>query len=128
MTDSVRVGIEELSQISKARRVAVEMADSIDFDEVRTGQVAIVATEVGTNILKHARRGEILVHLGAEPAPPFLELLALDRGPGMSDLDRCLADGFTTGISAGQGMGAIRRLSTESDFYSLPNEGTAVLA
>ena len=46
----------------------------------------------------------------------------------MRNIEECLQDGYTTGTSPGEGLGAILRLSDESDFYSVPGEGTAILA
>jgi hypothetical protein len=46
----------------------------------------------------------------------------------MEDLDLCLENGYSTVGSAGQGLGAIVRLSVDSDFYSVPGKGTAILA
>jgi anti-sigma regulatory factor (Ser/Thr protein kinase) len=127
---SVRITVEEQSQIAQARRSAVEIAGRIGFNETWVGQVAIIATEVCTNLLKHARGGEILLRVTEDNGAPLagLELLALDKGPGMRDLGKCLADGYTTGSSPGLGMGAVQRLATESDFYSVADQGTAVLA
>jgi anti-sigma regulatory factor (Ser/Thr protein kinase) len=131
MAATIRISIEEPSQAAEARRVAVQLAGEIGFDEVAAGRVAIVVMEACTNILKHAGRGEILLQVtdpGSVDAFPELELLALDKGPGMRDIEECLRDGYTTGVSPGEGLGAIRRLSGESDFYSVPGEGTAILA
>jgi anti-sigma regulatory factor (Ser/Thr protein kinase) len=131
MPPSVRIPIEDDSQSGEARRIAMKMAREIGFDEVRAGQVAIVVTEACTNILKHARRGEVLLQVadrGGEHAVPGFEVIALDKGPGMSNIEECLRDGYTTGSSPGQGLGAMRRQSDESDFYSVPGEGTAILA
>ena len=47
---------------------------------------------------------------------------------GMQDTDRCLRDGYSTGGSAGTGLGAVRRLSSEFDIYSVPGQGTVVMA
>ena len=60
------------------------------------------------------------------PTHKAVDIIALDRGPGMSDLQRCLRDGYSTGGSLGQGLGAVRRLSTDFDIYSMPARGTAV--
>jgi anti-sigma regulatory factor (Ser/Thr protein kinase) len=131
MPGSVRIPIEEPSQPAEARRIAARMAHEIGFNEVRAGAVAIVVTEAGTNILKYAEHGEILLRVTeceAGGSDRKLEMLALDRGPGMRNLDRCLRDGYTTASSPGQGLGAIQRLSDESDFYTVPGEGTAILA
>jgi anti-sigma regulatory factor (Ser/Thr protein kinase) len=128
---SIRIAIDEASQCAEARRLASHLAVEIGFDDVWAGKVAIVATEACTNILKHAGRGEILLQTtdpGSEAEVPQLELIALDKGPGMHNLEECLRDGYTTGSSTGSGLGAIRRLAAESDFYSVPGEGTAILA
>jgi len=125
MPATVRIPIEESSQTASARRIASRMATDIGFNEVQAGEVAIVVTEACTNILKHAVRGEILLRVNDDTE---LEVLALDPGPGMRNIHECLRDGFTTSNSPGEGLGAIQRLAAESDFYSVPGEGTAILA
>ncbi len=135
MGTSVRIAIEDPSRCAEARRAALVMARQLGFDEVRAGRVGIVVTEACTNILKHAGAGEILLGVtdpGSSELMPELEMLALDKGPGMENLEKCLRDGFSTASAEhgglGQGLGAIQRLSDESDFYSVPAEGTAILA
>jgi anti-sigma regulatory factor (Ser/Thr protein kinase) len=130
MAESLRIRIEEQSQTADARRLARGMARNAGFDENLAEQVAIVVTEACTNLLKHAGDGELLVRAVSEDmsAPAALELLVLDQGPGMRNLDQCLRDGFSTGGSPGQGLGAIVRLSSTSDFYSEAGRGAAILA
>src|SRR5271154_3502364 len=98
MPESVRISIEESSQSSEARRIARKMAGDSGFDEASSERIAIVATEAGTNLLKHAGGGEILL----SRTEGGLELLVLDRGPGMEDLGLCLENGYSTAGSAGQ--------------------------
>ena len=92
------------------------------------GKVAIVATELANNLLRHAGGGELLLQTLGDDESPVVELLAIDRGPGMADVARCLADGYSTGGTPGTGLGAVRRLATEFDIYSAPGEGTIVMA
>jgi anti-sigma regulatory factor (Ser/Thr protein kinase) len=115
---------------AEARRTAREMALDLGMDESGAEHVAIVATEACTNLLKHAGGGQVLLQTGTEgsEAVPLLELLAVDQGPGMSNLDNCLRDGYSTASSPGEGLGAIQRMSKQSDFYTLPGKGTVVLA
>ena len=127
MKESIRVLIQEQSGIAEARRLARSMAQEVGFDESQAEHVAICVTEACTNLLKHAQGGEILLRKTCEEQAG-LEMLALDRGPGMTNLDQCLRDGYSTGGTPGQGLGAIMRLSNASDFYTLPGRGTAVLA
>jgi anti-sigma regulatory factor (Ser/Thr protein kinase) len=128
--DSLHFVVAEASVTAAARRAARKMATGMGLGESGAEEVAIVVTEACTNLLKHVGHGEILLHTTGEEHdfPPRLELLALDQGPGMHDLQQCITDGFSTASTAGQGLGAILRLSKESDFYSVPRKGTAVLA
>ena len=55
-------------------------------------------------------------------------MIALDKGPGMSDVQRSLTDGVSTGSgSPGTGLGAVRRMASDFDVHSTP-AGTLVLA
>lgn len=130
MSTAVSISVEETSKTAEARRTARDMALELGMDEGGAERVAIVVTEACTNLLKHASRGRVLLQTTTEEAEAssFLELLAVDQGPGMSNLDQCLRDGFSTGSSPGQGLGAIQRMSKQSDIYTLPGKGTVVLA
>lgn len=133
MAGQQRYEIEEASQIASARRAAGELARGLGFNETVAGELAIVVTELGTNLLKHAQRGEVLIRplvdRGVTAAPRYgIELLSIDNGPGIQDLYRCFEDGYTTAGSPGTGMGAIRRLSGELDIWSAPGRGTVLRA
>ncbi|MEO8127531.1 MAG: SpoIIE family protein phosphatase [Bryobacteraceae bacterium] len=127
----MKIPVEDASQIAEARRVARGRAANFGFAGPQLDHIALVVTEAATNLLKHAGLGEILIRNVREDdsgGMPALEILVLDRGPGMDDIDRCMRDGFSTAGSPGQGLGAITRLSGESDFYSVASKGTAILA
>ena len=120
------VQVHEVSQPSAARRLARQVAAELGFGEEDGHRVGIIATELATNLVKHTTGGEILLRGSATPAQ--LEILALDRGPGMGDIARSMEDGHSTSGSPGTGLGAARRLADEFDIYSQPGQGTAVLA
>ena len=125
---SISLPIEEASGVAEARRFAMKLAETLQFSESDIGRVALVVTEAATNIVQHAQRGEILLRPFALEAPASLEVLALDKGPGMVNVAEALRDGFSTGGSSGQGLGAIARLSTCFEISSTPGKGTALLA
>jgi anti-sigma regulatory factor (Ser/Thr protein kinase) len=120
--------IDDPTQVSEARRTATRLAEMLGFDATASGNVALVVTEIGTNIVKHARGGEILLHPVEHGGVPGIDVVGLDRGPGIADLDRCVRDGYSTAGSPGTGLGAIRRLSAVFDVCSAPDRGTALLA
>jgi len=108
----------------------VRAAESARFDELLTSRVSIIAAEMTSNLLKHsAAGGEILINGMTPPAGVgAVELIAIDRGPGMSHPASALQDGYSSAGSLGAGMGAIRRQSTHFEIHSVANRGTAVLA
>jgi len=120
--------VADQSQIAEARRVAADMARFGGFDETAAGRVALVATELATNLLKHAGGGDILMRNFADGDSAGIELLVLDKGPGIGDLRRALGDGYSTAGSPGNGLGAIRRQSDEFAIWSRSGMGTAIVA
>ena len=125
---SISLPVEEASGVAEARRVAMELAEDLCFSEADIGRVGLVVTEAATNIVQHAERGEILLRPFTYEAPASLEMLALDKGPGMANVAAAMRDGFSTGGSSGHGLGAIARLATCFDISSAPGKGTALLA
>lgn len=110
--------IGEPSEIATARRSGNELARMLGFDETMAGRVALVITEAGTNIVKHAESGRILMRPVTDDDAVGIEILAVDSGPGMSNLALNMEDGNSTAGSYGVGLGAMRRLSSEFDIYT----------
>jgi anti-sigma regulatory factor (Ser/Thr protein kinase) len=104
------------------------MGERQGFGEIDIGRVALVATELATNILKHGNGGEILVGAFGEGHDGGIELIALDKGPGIANVAASMADGHSTAGTAGKGLGAVVRQSHFVDVASWPGIGTAVLA
>jgi anti-sigma regulatory factor (Ser/Thr protein kinase) len=120
--------VDDPSRVAEARRAAASLAGRLGFDEAATGRASIVATELATNLLKHAGGGEILLAARGGDGAPAIQLIALDRGPGMADPAACLRDGYSTAGSAGHGLGAVLRQAAECRIWTHPGAGTAVLA
>lgn len=121
--------VTELSQVAEPRRAVTTLATRMGFDETRAGKAALIVSELATNLAKHARRGEILLRRspGDDGVPPYIEILALDAGPGMPDVALSRQDGHSTTGSLGHGLGAIDR---QSDFFQVftNTSGTVLLA
>lgn len=127
MVEPIAVPVGDPSRVGEARRAASAMADVLGFDEAGRGRVALAVTEAATNLVRHGGGGELVLVPGPPSHGDVLDVLALDNGPGM-DVARCLADGYSTAGSSGNGLGAIRRLADAFDLDSAPDRGTALLA
>jgi len=124
----VRVLVSEQSDIGECRRVAKRLAEAANFDETAAGRACIVATELATNLIRHAGSGELLAQVLGEGQGALLEILAIDQGPGMKDVDVCLRDGFSTAGTPGNGLGAVSRMSATFDIFSAAGQGSVVLS
>lgn len=116
--------MEDQSHIGEARRAVQMWSADLSFNEVKSGQISIVINELSTNLLKHSKKGEIIATMDKNS----ITLLALDHGPGIKDIPEALLDGYSTHGTAGNGLGAIKRLSDSFDIYSQVGIGTLVCA
>jgi anti-sigma regulatory factor (Ser/Thr protein kinase) len=118
--------VNHASDVSAARRAGQKLADEIGFNEVQAGRLAIVVTEAGTNILKHAGEGTLyIMRAQSGSATAGIDVVAVDKGPGIADLATSIQDGVSTTGTAGTGLGALRRQSDEFDVWSQRGRGAA---
>ena len=125
---SVVVKVEHESDIGGARRAAARIAEEAGISETDAGALALVVTEAATNISRYGRNGLIILRFDDSANNPLIEMVAVDKGPGIADLARALSDGFSTGGTPGKGLGAIKRMSHQFDIWSDPGAGTTIVA
>lgn len=94
------------------------------FSKVKMGQIDIVVSEMTSNLIKHPGQGELLYRLNDSKEGSVFEIISIDNGPGMNDVQRMMKDGVSTTNTLGQGLGAIKRLSSDFQIYSIPKWGT----
>ena len=125
----IAVSVDDPSQIGEARRNANALAAAVGLNETEAGKFALIATEAATNISKHAQRGEIILRSVTGPGPHLAaDLIAIDSGPGITNLDRALGDGYSTAGTPGHGLGAMARLATGFDIFTTEGVGTVLRA
>lgn len=125
-TQQLRIAIEDRSSVAEARREAAALGSASRFDETVAGELALAVTEAATNVFKHARRGELLLRCLTSGSTAGVEVIALDKGPGIADLSESLRDGHSTAGSPGTGLGTLQRMTSSFEIYSRPGNGTIV--
>jgi anti-sigma regulatory factor (Ser/Thr protein kinase) len=128
------VPVLESTRIKDVQTAAETACRHAGFDAHATAVAALVATELATNLVKHAAAGRIVIGLvgaarvGADAAPG-VQISSLDHGPGIGDVPIALQDGYTTSVSSlGAGLGACLRLADEFSLHSRPGQGTVAVA
>ncbi|WP_187263890.1 ATP-binding protein [Pontibacter beigongshangensis] len=121
-----RFALPDRSYANIVKRDITRIAESYGFSPSEVGKINIVVSEMASNLQKHTTEGgEILIRSIGKRG---IEILCLDKGPGMAEPLRMLEDGSSTAGTAGEGLGAIKRQSQEFDMYSQPGAGTILLS
>jgi anti-sigma regulatory factor (Ser/Thr protein kinase)/serine/threonine protein phosphatase PrpC len=128
--DNVQVlPIADESDVGTCRRRGVVLAKQTGFGEVEMGEVAIIITEMITNVLKHGGAKGVFVQcrIKDEQLNTGLEFWCCDHGVGFDDVDMAMKDGYTNKHSLGIGLGSIQRFSDEfeinpEDLCEIPNQ------
>lgn len=122
------IEIQQPTDAAEARRMALGRAARLSFDESEAGRLGLIVTELAKNLLKHAGSGEVFLRTVEGGGVPFIEVLSVDKGPGIEDVSRSFQDGYSTAGTPGNGLGAIARLANVYDVYSRRGQGTVLLA
>ena len=126
MRPSLIVQVLEQSGVGEARRAAADLGRIQGLQTARLSDLAIVVTELASNLVKHTPSGGTLL---LRPGPPgTVEVLSIDRGPGISRVSEVLRDGYSTAGTPGTGLGAVFRLSDTVDLHTTSESGTVVFA
>jgi anti-sigma regulatory factor (Ser/Thr protein kinase) len=119
--------VEEPSAVSAVRRTAERFGAQVGLAPPRLSELAIVATELASNLVKHADDGRLLIRPVRTSGVAGVELIAVDSGPGM-DAERSARDGHSTAGTLGIGLGAISRQAGWLDSFSVAGRGTVTVA
>ncbi|WP_295119984.1 ATP-binding protein [uncultured Chitinophaga sp.] len=125
-TVHLRFNAADRSYFAILKKEIHALAASAGFTPRKLAEIDIIVAEIVSNLAKHAMEGELFVKLKEEEGIQGIELTALDRGPGMSDVPKMMADGVSTKSTLGQGLGAIHRLSNICQIYSVKGWGTVL--
>lgn len=113
--------------VVKVRQAVRTLAMDLGFSLVDQTKVITAASELARNTLAYGGGGEVRIErLNEGPKRAGVRLTFEDRGPGISNIDLALTDGFSTGNGLGLGLNGARKLSHEFDIWSQPGVGTRV--
>ena len=128
MRRSNRIIIRDEQSLTAAVLRATSIARDMGLSRVAAQQLATVTSELARNILKYAGRGQIelegLEHRGRKG----VRLIASDRGPGIEDIERAMAEHYSTAGTLGLGLSGAQRMVDDFTITSQPGQGTRVEA
>jgi serine/threonine-protein kinase RsbT len=120
------VPISSSSDVVLARQKVRQWAIEMKFTLVDQTKLVTAASELARNTLDHGKGGQMVIEQVENSIKNGLKLVFEDRGPGISDVNAALRDGFTTGGGMGLGLGGSKRLVNDFQIETEPGKGTRI--
>jgi serine/threonine-protein kinase RsbT len=120
------LSIKASDDVVRVRQEVRARAIDIGLGLVDQTKIVTAASELARNTLDYGGGGTVRLQTVQDGGRKGLKLIFEDRGPGISDIDLALKDGYTTGNGLGLGLSGAKRLSNEFDIQSRLGEGTRV--
>lgn len=136
-----RFSVAQPEDTGAARRAVARLAADAGVHAGLLPALELVVTELGSNLVRHTPSGgSIIAGIVHTASGCGVEVVSVDRGPGIRDVDAALRGRDSAALAQkgewtwqphdglGCGLAAVRRLASTVDVWSLPGVGTAVLA
>ncbi|MEH1986013.1 MULTISPECIES: anti-sigma regulatory factor [unclassified Nostoc] len=127
MQKTETIDIQSSTDVVLVRQAVRQLSVEIGFGLVDQTKIITAASELARNTLDYGGGGTVKVETLQEGRRRGLRLTFEDRGPGISDIELALKDGFTTGSGLGMGLGGAKRLANEFEIQSAVGEGTRII-
>ena len=126
VVQSERLPVACEDDIVVVRRRVRSLAQEKGFGTFAVAAITTAASELARNVWTHAGQGYVDLEVLLDSDRAGLRLRFEDQGPGIRDVDRALAGGYSTAKSLGLGLSGSRRLVDEFTLDSEPGAGTRV--
>ncbi|MDZ7955132.1 anti-sigma regulatory factor [Nostoc sp. DedQUE09] len=127
MEKTETINIQSSTDVVLVRQSVRQLAVEIGFGLVDQTKIITAASELARNTLDYGGGGTVKLETLQEGRRRGLRLTFEDQGPGISDIELALKDGFTTGSGLGMGLGGAKRLASEFEIQSVVGEGTRII-
>jgi serine/threonine-protein kinase RsbT len=121
---SIDIAVDQ--DVVRVRQAMRTFAVNAALSLVDQTKVVTAASELARNTLMYGGGGSAVLELVNNGTRRGVRVTFSDSGPGISDPDLALTDGYTTGGGLGLGLSGARRLVDEFQLDSAPGSGTRV--
>jgi serine/threonine-protein kinase RsbT len=123
--DPIKLPINNLINVVTTRRRGLEMALKLGFSLPDATKIAVVISELARNITLYTEGGTITLipQVGQRKG---IKIIAQDKGPGIENVERVLAGGYTTSKGLGMGISGSKRIMDEFEIQTVIGGGTTI--
>lgn len=124
---SATMPVKAAEDVVRVRQAVRVQAVESGFSLVDQTKLVTAASEIARNTVEYGGGGTLLLESMRDGIRRGLRLTFTDNGPGIPDIERAMADGYTSGGGLGLGLSGAKRLSNEFEIESKPGQGTRVM-
>jgi serine/threonine-protein kinase RsbT len=121
------VPIEQETDIVTARQKGRELAALSGLSPTEQTLLATAISEVARNIVVYAQHGEVILTVVEQRGRRGVMVVARDEGPGITNPELAMRDGYSTTRSLGMGLPGAKRLMDEFELSSIVGKGTTIV-
>ena len=126
--DESRIALKNSRDIVIARVAGREMARQLGFGPADQTRLATAISELARNVIQYVGEGVCLVADESNEHRISIKVVVEDHGPGISDIEKAMEYGFSTGGGLGAGLPGAKRLVHEFDIESQPGHTRVTIA
>ena len=119
--------IRRPADVDRAGAAARNFGPGVGFNERECEQLALAAAELASNLIRHARGGSLKFTAVSVADRRGIQIESEDAGPGISNVELALTDGYSTAGGLGNGLGTVNRLMDELEFQDRSPVGLRIL-
>ena len=124
MENLYRIVIEREDDVYMASTIGKRVSEEYGLSKSEQTKFVVSILELTRNIVFYAGKGELFI----KPISSYgIEILAIDQGPGISNLEQVLNNTVQSKTGLGLGLSGVKRLMDEFEIISNDN-GTRVRA
>lgn len=122
---SIRIASE--GDLIVARKAARTLATGLGFGLTDVTRIVTATSELARNIISFAGSGIMKFKVLDTGADVGIEIIFEDRGPGITNVELAMQEGFTTGKGLGLGLPGSKRLMDQMEVLSESGRGTTII-
>lgn len=103
-----------------------ELAVKVGLGLIEQTKLLTAASELVRNMLRYADGGKVTIQVVGDTSRNGLQLIFEDKGPGITDIDMAMREGYSTDRSLGLGLPGAKKLVDEFSLHSTVGKGTTV--
>lgn len=120
------ITINAESDIIAVRKATRKTAETLGFGITDITRIVTASSELARNIYRYAGTGKVNINKLNTNGNLGIELVFIDNGPGIPDVELAMESGYTTSGGLGMGLPGTNRLMDEMEIESDIGKGTTV--